>query len=62
VDEFAPTTSAWRTLKLLVELDGFRALYRGLGAQLIRVTPHSAIALAVYELTIAQARRFFPEA
>jgi solute carrier family 25 folate transporter 32 len=60
VDELAPTRSSFEALRLLIKHDGPRALYRGLGTQLLRVTPHSAIALLVYEMTMKQARRMFP--
>jgi len=62
VDEHAPTTSAWRALVMLIRVDGVVALWRGLGAQLLRVTPHSAIALVVYEMVMRQARLYFPTA
>lgn len=44
--------SFWQTLKLVNKEEGRRGLYRGLGTQLIRQIPNTAIMMATYELTV----------
>lgn len=44
--------SFWQTLVLVNREEGRQGLYRGLGTQLIRQIPNTAIMMATYELTV----------
>lgn len=44
--------SFWQTLKLVNREEGRVGLYRGLGTQLVRQIPNTAIMMATYELTV----------
>lgn len=44
--------SFWQTLRLVAAEEGRRGLYRGLGTQLVRQIPNTAIMMATYELTV----------
>lgn len=44
--------SFWQTLRLVAQEEGRRGLYRGLGTQLVRQIPNTAIMMATYELTV----------
>ena len=39
----------WQTLALVFHEEGYRGLYRGLGTQLLRQIPNTAIMMATYE-------------
>jgi len=49
MDVAAESTSMWQVFTQLLRNEGFYGLYRGLSPQLLRVVPHSAISLAVFE-------------
>ena len=42
----------WQTLHLVFKLDGIRGLYRGLGTQLVRQIPNTAIMMSTYEFVV----------
>ena len=44
--------SFFQTLFLVAKEDGYRGLYRGLGTQLVRQIPNTAIMMATYELVV----------
>lgn len=44
--------SFWQTLVLVNREEGRQGLYRGLGTQLLRQIPNTAIMMATYELTV----------
>ena len=44
-------TSFWQTLRIVFREEGKRGLYRGLGTQLVRQIPNSAIMMGTYEFT-----------
>lgn len=50
----------WQTLALVAQEEGWRGLYRGLGTQLIRQIPNTAIMMATYELTVYLFTKYFP--
>eukprot|EP00698_Gefionella_okellyi_P009949 TRINITY_DN255_c0_g1_i1.p1 TRINITY_DN255_c0_g1~~TRINITY_DN255_c0_g1_i1.p1 ORF type:complete len:232 (-),score=43.15 TRINITY_DN255_c0_g1_i1:83-778(-) len=56
MDIAAPSTSPLTTLRLLLQHDGVSGLYKGMAPQLLRVVPHAAIALTVYESVSAAFR------
>jgi len=51
--------SFWQTLRLVYKEEGRRGLYRGLGTQLVRQIPNTAIMMATYELTVYTLRQTF---
>ena len=51
--------SFWQTLRLVNREEGRRGLYRGLGTQLVRQIPNTAIMMATYELTVYMLRQTF---
>jgi len=51
--------SFWQTLKLVNQEEGRRGLYRGLGTQLVRQIPNTAIMMATYELTVYMLKKQF---
>lgn len=51
--------SFWQTLRLVYREEGRRGLYRGLGTQLVRQIPNTAIMMATYELTVTLLRQTF---
>jgi len=52
--------SFWQTLKVVNKEEGIRrGLYRGLGTQLVRQIPNTAIMMATYELTVYALRQYF---
>jgi len=51
--------SFWQTLRLVNKEEGRRGLYRGLGTQLVRQIPNTAIMMATYELTVYALRQYF---
>ena len=51
--------SFWQTLRLVNREEGRRGLYRGLGTQLVRQIPNTAIMMATYELTVTLLRQTF---
>lgn len=51
--------SFWQTLRLVYREEGRRGLYRGLGTQLVRQIPNTAIMMATYELTVYLLRQAF---
>jgi len=51
--------SFWQTLRLVNKEEGRRGLYRGLGTQLVRQIPNTAIMMATYELTVYTLREYF---
>ena len=51
--------SFWQTLRLVYREEGRRGLYRGLGTQLVRQIPNTAIMMATYELTVYTLRNTF---
>ena len=53
--------SFWQTLRLVYREEGRRGLYRGLGTQLVRQIPNTAIMMATYELTVYMLRQAFYE-
>lgn len=50
--------SFWQTLKVVNQEEGRRGLYRGLGTQLVRQIPNTAIMMATYELTVYVLRKY----
>lgn len=53
--------SFWQTLLVVRREEGRRGLYRGLGTQLIRQIPNTAIMMATYELTVLMLTKYFRE-
>ena len=53
--------SFWQTLRLVYREEGRKGLYRGLGTQLVRQIPNTAIMMATYELTVYMLRQAFYE-
>ena len=51
--------SFWQTLRRVNREEGRRGLYRGLGTQLVRQIPNTAIMMATYELTVYVLRQTF---
>jgi len=51
--------SFWQTLRLVNKEEGRKGLYRGLGTQLVRQIPNTAIMMATYELTVYALRQYF---
>jgi len=51
--------SFWQTLRLVYREEGRRGLYRGLGTQLVRQIPNTAIMMGTYELTVYTLRQTF---
>ena len=51
--------SFWQTLRVVNREEGRRGLYRGLGTQLVRQIPNTAIMMATYELTVYVLRQTF---
>ena len=51
--------SFWQSLRLVNREEGRRGLYRGLGTQLVRQIPNTAIMMATYELTVYMLRQTF---
>jgi len=51
--------SFWQSLRLVYREEGRRGLYRGLGTQLVRQIPNTAIMMATYELTVYMLRQTF---
>jgi len=51
--------SFWQTLRLVNKEEGRSGLYRGLGTQLVRQIPNTAIMMATYELTVYTLRQYF---
>ena len=50
--------SFWQTLRLVHREEGRHGLYRGLGTQLVRQIPNTAIMMATYELTVYTLRQY----
>lgn len=50
--------SFWQTLRLVYKEEGRLGLYRGLGTQLVRQIPNTAIMMATYELTVYTLRQY----
>merc|ERR1712150_272376 len=50
--------SFWQTLRLVYREEGRHGLYRGLGTQLVRQIPNTAIMMATYELTVYSLRQY----
>ena len=50
--------SFWQTLRVVNREEGRRGLYRGLGTQLVRQIPNTAIMMATYELTVYTLRQY----
>jgi len=50
--------SFWQTLRVVHKEEGRRGLYRGLGTQLVRQIPNTAIMMATYELTVYALRQY----
>jgi hypothetical protein len=44
--------SFWQTLATVAQEEGYRGVYRGLGTQLIRQIPNTAIMMATYEAVV----------
>jgi len=53
--------SFWQTLWVVYREEGRRGLYRGLGTQLIRQIPNTAIMMATYELTVYMLTNYLRE-
>ena len=51
--------SFWQTLRLVYREEGSKGLYRGLGTQLVRQIPNTAIMMATYEATVYLLRKAF---
>lgn len=51
--------SFWQTLRLVNQEEGRKGLYRGLGTQLVRQIPNTAIMMATYELTVYVLKKQF---
>lgn len=50
----------WQTLQLVCKEEGWRGLYRGLGTQLIRQIPNTAIMMSTYEATVYLLNKYLP--
>jgi len=50
--------SFWQTLGVVYREEGRRGLYRGLGTQLVRQIPNTAIMMGTYELTVYLLRKY----
>ena len=46
-------------MRLVNKEEGRKGLYRGLGTQLVRQIPNTAIMMATYELTVYALRQYF---
>lgn len=50
----------WQTLQLVCKEEGWRGLYRGLGTQLIRQIPNTAIMMSTYEASVYLLNKYLP--
>jgi hypothetical protein len=50
----------WQTLSLVAQEEGWRGIYRGLGTQMIRQIPNTAIMMSTYELTVYLFTKYLP--
>ncbi|ODN00663.1 Solute carrier family 25 member 36-A [Orchesella cincta] len=50
----------WQTLQLVCKEEGWRGIYRGLGTQLIRQIPNTAIMMSTYEATVYLLNKYLP--
>ena len=53
--------SFWQTLRLVHKEEGRVGLYRGLGTQLVRQIPNTAIMMATYEATVYMLTKYLKE-
>jgi len=51
-------TSFWQSLGLVYKEEGVQGLYRGLGTNLVRQIPNTAVMMATYELTLHLLHRY----
>jgi len=51
--------SFWQTLSTVAREEGYRGVYRGLGTQLIRQIPNTAIMMATYEAVVYALTKYF---
>jgi len=51
--------SFWQTLATVAREEGYRGLYRGLGTQLLRQIPNTAIMMATYEAVVYTLTKYF---
>ncbi|XP_023717143.1 mitochondrial carrier protein Rim2 [Cryptotermes secundus] len=51
--------SFWQTLATVAQEEGYRGVYRGLGTQLIRQIPNTAIMMATYEAVVYALTKYF---
>lgn len=49
----------WQTLATVAQEEGYRGVYRGLGTQLIRQIPNTAIMMATYEAVVYTLTKYF---
>ena len=52
----------WQTLALVFKQEGMPGLYRGLGTQLVRQIPNTAIMMATYELVVYVCTKYLHDA
>jgi len=53
----APPGGIIQTTKSIVEVEGWRALYKGLSINLVRTVPNSAVTMLTYELILRYLNR-----
>ncbi|PSN54945.1 Mitochondrial carrier protein Rim2 [Blattella germanica] len=51
--------SFWQTLAVVAQEEGYRGVYRGLGTQLVRQIPNTAIMMATYEAVVYMLTKYF---
>ena len=51
--------SFWQTLATVAQEEGYRGVYRGLGTQLVRQIPNTAIMMATYEAVVYTLTKYF---
>lgn len=60
-EEGSKYRSFWQTLGLVVKEEGYRGMYRGLGTQLIRQIPNTAIMMSTYEAAVYLLNKYIPD-
>lgn len=59
-EEGSKYRSFWQTLGLVMKEEGYRGVYRGLGTQLIRQIPNTAIMMSTYEAAVYLLNMYIP--
>ena len=60
-EEGSKYRSFWQTLGLVAKEEGYRGVYRGLGTQLIRQIPNTAIMMSTYEAAVYLLNKYVPD-